>query len=409
MANTLLTPTAVTRRALMVLHQKLNFIGTINRQYDDSFAKSGAKIGDSLKIRLPNEYTVRTGKTLQAQDTAETSVTLQVATQKGVDMNFSSVELTMDIDDFADRIIEPAMSVLAANIEADALSMYKDVYNEVSDVGATIALADILAASKKLTDNLAPMDNRTLLLTTTNNVDLVSAASALFNDQTKIASQYRKGLIGNNFLGFDNVYQNTLLPLHTTGTDDGTGDYLADIAAAEADGSAGELNVDTGAGSFKKGDIIEIDTVFAVHPETKVSTGVLKQFVVTADATPGAGGGSIFISPSVISSGARQNVSAAVANNDPIYKRESDSSTAIGNAADYYIGLGYHRDAFAFATADLVMPQGTHFAAREVFDGISMRIVRQYDINNDNLPCRLDVLYGYKTLRGSQACRLGFN
>lgn len=408
MTQTILTPTAVTREALRILHQKLNFVGNVNRQYDSSYAQSGAKIGSDLKIRLPNEYSVRTGKTLNTQDTSETSTTLSVATQAGVDVNFSSAEMTMSLDDFSSRILEPAMSRLASHIEADALSMYKDVYNEVSDVGANIAIANILHGGKKLTDNLTPQDMRTLLLTTKNNMDLVSAATTLYNDRSKVSSQYRKGLIGNEFFGFDDVYQNTLLPLHTTGTDDGTGDYLTDIAAGENNGSAGLLNIDTGAGSFKKGDIIEIADLYAVHPETKVSTGVLKQFVVTADATPGAGGGDLSISPNIVTSGAKQNCTG-LADGKAIYKRESDSSTAIGASADYYIGLGFHRDAFAFATADLVLPKGVDFAAREVMDGISMRIIRDYDINNDNLPCRIDVLYGYKCIRPELAVRFGFN
>ena len=119
MPNSILTPTAVTREALRILHQKLNFVGRIKRDYDDSFAKTGAKIGDSLKIRLPNEYTVRTGATLSAQDTSEISTTLQVATQKGVDMNFSSADLTLSLDDFSERVLEPAMAGLASTIEAD--------------------------------------------------------------------------------------------------------------------------------------------------------------------------------------------------------------------------------------------------------------------------------------------------
>jgi hypothetical protein len=144
MANSLLTPTEVTREALRILHQKCNFIGSINRQYDDRFAKSGAKIGDTLTIRLPNEYSVRTGATLNPVDVTESSTTLQVSTQKGVDMSFSSVDLTMDMDDFSERVLKPAMSVLAANIENDALSMYKDVSKEVSDVGAAMVVADVL-------------------------------------------------------------------------------------------------------------------------------------------------------------------------------------------------------------------------------------------------------------------------
>lgn len=408
MSNSILTPTAVTRESLRILHQKLNFVGNINRQYDDRFANSGAKIGDTLQIRLPNEYTVRTGKTLAAQDTSEQSVALTVSTQKGVDVNFSSAEMTMSLDDFSARILEPAMSVLAANIESDALSMYKQVANEVSDVGDALAYADVLFAGKKLTDSLAPQDQRTLLLSTQMNLDLVTGTAALYNDRTKVSDQYRKGLVGNDFFGFDKVFQNTMIPLHTTGTDDGTGDYLTDIAAGENDGSAGLLNVDTGAGSFAVGDVIVIESLFEVHPETKVSTGKLKQFVVTTAATPGAGGGDLAISPSIITSGARQNCTG-LADGKQILKVESDQTTAIGNAADYYVGLGFHKDAFAFATADLILPKGVDFAAREVMDGISMRIIRDYDINNDNMPCRIDVLYGYKAIRPQLACRLGFN
>lgn len=408
MTQTILTATGLTREAQRILHQKLNFIGSINRQYDKKYAVEGAKIGSDLSIRLPNEYTVRTGKALAAQETVETSTTMTLATQKGVDINFSSAELTLSLDDFSKRILEPAMSVLAAHIESDALSMYKQVANEVSDVGDALAIADVLLAGKKLTDSLAPQDGRSLLLSTQMNLDLVSANTGLYNDRTKISDQFRKGLVGNEFFGFDSVYQNTMIPLHLTGTDDGTGDYLTDIAAAENDGSAGLLNIDTGAGSFKIGDVIVIEALFEVHPETKVSTGRLKQFVVTANATPGAGGGDLSISPYITLTGARQNCTG-LADGKQILKVESDQTTAIGNAADYYTGLAYHRDAFAFVSADLEMPGGVDFSAREVMDGISMRIVRAYDINNDNMPCRLDVLYGYKAIRPQLACRLGFN
>lgn len=407
MANTILTPTAVTREALRVLHQKLNFVGSINRQYDDSFAKKGAKIGDTLKVRLPNQYSVRTGRALDVQNTTEQSVELKVQTQKGVDIEFTSDELTLSLDDFSERVLDPAMSVLAANIEADAMSMYKDVYQEVSDVGGAATSALVLKTAQRLTDSLSPVSRRCLNMNTEVNTDLVEALKGLFNDPAKLSKQYREGMVANNFLGFQDVYQNTLWPIHTTGTDDGTGDYLTDIAAGEAAGTAGLLHIDTGAGTFKKGDIISIAAVFNVHPETKQSTGKLKQFVVTADYAGGEG--DLEISPSIVSSGARQNVSAAPADGAQIWKRESDESTAIGASADYGISMGYHRDAFAFATADLVMPKGVDFAAREVFDGLSMRIVRQYDINNDAFPCRVDLMYGYKTIRPELACRLGLH
>ena len=402
MSNTILTPTAVTREALRVLHQKLNFVGTINRQYDDQYAKDGAKIGDSLKIRLPNEYTVRTGATLNAQDTTEASVTLQVATQKGVDVNFTSSELTMDMDDFSERVLDPAMSVLAANIEYDAMSMYQQVYNEVSDVGAAISMADVLTASKVLTDNLAPTSQRCLNLNTQDNVDLVTALSGLYNDGVKVSKNYREGRVASNTLGFQDIMENTLWPTHTTGSDDGTGDHLV----ASISGSTVTTGSE-GAGTLAVGDIVVFDNVYAVHPETKASTGVLKQFVVTEAYS--ATDTTLEISPTPSASGASQNVDALPVGTAKINKVESDRSTAIGASADYKMSMAYHKDAFAFATADLIKPKGVDFCAREVLDGISMRIVRDYDINNDKFPCRIDVLYGYKAIRPQLACRIGMN
>lgn len=406
MANTILTPTAVTREALRILHQKLNFIGTINRQYDDSYAISGAKIGDSLKIRLPNQYTVRSGATLSVQDTTETSVTLQVATQKGVDVNFTSAELTMDMDDFSDRVLSPAMSVLAANIESDALSMYKNVWNSVIDVGASFSIADVLNANKVLTDNLAPSDNRTLNMSTQQNVDLVTATSGLFNDQSKVAKNYREGRVASNSFGFQNIMESTLMPTHTTGSDDGTGDHLVDDGGTIAEGST-SIAVDTGAGTWLAGDIFYFDSVYAVHPETKASTGVLQPFVCTNDEA----GATVLIefTPAIYSSGAKQNVSAMPADDAKLNKLESDRSTAIAASADYGIGMAYHKDAFAFATADLLKPNGVDFCARQVMDGLSLRIVRDYDISNDKFPCRVDLLYGYKAIRPELACRIGMN
>ncbi|WP_207483143.1 P22 phage major capsid protein family protein [Arenibaculum pallidiluteum] len=388
MANSLLTPTQVTREALRILHQKLNFIGSINRQYDDSFAQSGAKIGDSLKIRLPNQYTVRSGATLSPQDTAETSVTLQVATQKGVDLNFSSVELTLSLDDFSRRILEPAMSVLAANIEFDAMSMYRDVYQQVDNHGAAASFAKILQGRKILGDALAPPADRACNLNTQDNVDLVDALKGLFQDGPALAKQYREGYMGRS-AGFD-FMENTLWPGHARGAGAG---YL--VNGAGQTGSA--LVVDTGSGAISAGDVFTIAGVFRVHPETKASTGVLQQFVVTAPAASGTAG--IAFSPAIVTTGAGQNVNAAPADNAAI-TFAGPAGTAHG------ISMAYHQDAFAFATADLVMPKGVDFAAREVFDGISLRIVRQYDINADKFPCRLDVLYGYRTVRPQLACRL---
>ena len=386
MANTILTPTAMTREALRILHQKLNFVGNIVREYDDSFAKSGAKIGDSLKIRLPNQYTVRSGATLSTQDTTETSTTLQVATQKGVDLNFTSVDLTLSLDDFSKRILDPAMSVLAANVEADALSMYKDVYQSVWNGGSAATYNKALDARILLQRALAPANNRTALMDSTAMADVVKDTKSLFNAQSEISTQYKEGYMGRA-AGFDWM-ENTLIPSHTRGGSNGS--YLVNGASQ----TGATLTVDTGATAPSVGDVITIAGVYSVHPETKVSTGVLQQFVIGSGATTT----SFPISPAIVTSGATQNVSGSPADNAAI-TFAGTASTAVGTS------LLFQKEAFAFATADLVMPQGVDFASRQVLDGISMRIVRQYDINNDKFPCRLDVLYGYKTLRPQLAVR----
>ena len=398
MGNTILTPTAVTREALRILHQKLNFIGSINRSYDDQYAKKGAKIGNDLKIKLPNQYTVRTGAVLDVQDTVEDSVTLTVSTQKGVDMNFSSEELTMDLDSFSKQVIDPAMAVLAANMESDALSMYNDVYQQVKNQTTSATMAKLLSGRKMLMDALAPTGDRTANLNTQDNVDLVDALKGLFQDSGNIAKQYREGYMGRT-AGFDFV-ENTLWPQHTKGT--GVATYVTNTVSLSATSvAASAITVATGTGTLVKGDIFTVAGVYRVHPESKVITSSLQQFVVTTDYS--GGGGSVAISPSIITAGAKQNVSVSATSTTAVISIAATSAQTSG------MSMLYHKDAFTFATADLVMPSGVDFSAREVLDGISMRIVRQYDINNDTLPCRVDVLYGYKTIRPQLAVRYANN
>jgi hypothetical protein len=391
MANTLLTVSQITRESLRILHQKLNFIGNINRQYDSSFAKSGAKIGDSLRIRLPNQYVVRSGATLSTQDTTEQVVTLQANNQIGVDLNFTSVDLTLSLDDFAARILDPAMSVLAANIESQVLAqVMPDVYNAVNGIGAATTFLQVLTARKILTDNLTPNDNnRNVILNTQANIDIIDAVKGLFNDTATIAKQYKEGMVGRT-AGFD-FYENTLLQESTSGSS-----TTATTSGAVTTNGSTSLVV-TAAQTYKKGDVFTVAGSFAVHPETKVATSRLQQYVVTADVTAGT---TINFAPAVYTSGPLQNVTAAGI-------PTGATLTKVGGAsAVYKPSLAFHKDAFTFATADLVMPSGVDFARRETMDGISMRIVRQYDIVNDKFPCRLDVLWGAKTIRPQTACRI---
>ena len=390
MTQEILTSTAVTREVLRVAHEKIAFIGTVERQYDDSFAKNGAKIGDTLKIRLPNKYTVRTGKTLNAQDTEETSVSLTVATQKGVDMNFSTAELSLDLDDFSKRIIEPAVAVLVSDIESSMLdTVTKDVYNHSGTPGTLPTILQIAKAKAKLNQGLAPKDNnRCIQMESIDMAGEVDALKTLFHDSKEVSKQYRDGIVGRA-MGLDWV-ENERIYTHTNGSDI-TGITFDSVTAADGDST---LAI-TGASSAPTvGSVFTMADVYQVHPETRVAYPHLQQFTVTAATTS-----SLSFSPAIQSTGASQNVDALPATTAAL--------VWVGSASGSYPNhLVYHKEAFAFATADLEMPEGVHFAARENFDGLSVRCVRQYDINNDNIPCRLDILHGFKTLRPDWACRV---
>ena len=400
MANTLLTPDDITREALRVLHQKLNFVPNIVHEYDDSFANDGAKIGNTLRVRQPIQYSTGSGATMATgtgADSTENSVTLTVNSQKHVPMRFTSNELTMKIDDFSRRHIKPGMAVLAAKIESDVFNVVDEVYNNVQ-AGTAVSWAEVMQTRKKLVDNLAPVNDRCACLDTQANVDLIDALKGLFNDPKAIAKQYREGMMGRAS-GMD-FFENTLLPNHTSGAEGGGSAYLCNATAAQVGAATNPLSmsliVDTGTKTVKEGDTFTIASVNRVHPETKLDTGEAQQFTVLADFT---GAGTISISPAIIATGPYKNCTAGAAD---------DAGLTFTGAAStaYKQSLMFQKGFACFATADLIMPQGIDFASRQVYDGISMRIVRDYDIVKDRFLTRLDVLYGYKVLRPQLACKL---
>lgn len=395
----LITSEEVTRNAMEILHEKLNFVGGINRQYDSSFAKTGAKIGAQLKIRLPNEYVTRTGSAYSGQGHNETSEILVVSTQKGVDSEISSVDLTLSMDDFRPRVLEPQMSVLAAVIESDALSMTLDVANAVGTPGTTPgstanqALLPWLQARQRLDENLAPGPYMAQIDGTASTYT-VNGLSSLYNDQRTLSKQFTEGFLLRNS-GLD-YYQNNKVKRLTCGT-------RADATVnGDNQGEAGTVILASAGvtATIKKGEIFTIANVYDVHPETKESYGRLKQFVVTADATSdGAEAVTVSISPTIVTSGARQNVNAAAVSGAVV--------TWAGTASTSYpCNLVYARDAFAIAFADLEMPKGMDMAHQMNADEISLRFVRWFDGDSDMWKSRFDVLYGYKTLRQQLATRV---
>ncbi len=393
----------ITNESLRILHQKLNHVTNIVTEYDDSYAQSGAKIGDALRIRLPLQYNTGTGATMATgtgADSIATSTTLTVSQQRHVPLRFTSEEMTLDIDYLQQRHLEPAMAKLAAVIENDTFNMLSEIANTV-EAGTKVTFDAIMEGRQVLMDELAPINDRYALLDTRGNRDLVVDNKALFNDQRQISDQYTEGAMGY-FAGFD-FYENTLLKKHTSGAVGGTSNYQVNgagqektLTASDNDPTTGSLVVDTGTETIKAGDVFTIANVFAVHPETKESTGIEREFTVTADAT---GAGTLSIAPALIASGPHANVDSTPA--------DGAALTFIGAASTLYNqSLLFQKGYAAFATADLLLPQGTHFASRQVYDGISMRIVGDYDVLKDRFLIRCDVLYGYKVLRPQLATKV---
>jgi hypothetical protein len=397
MANSILTIDMITRKALEILENNLVLTRNVNRQYDDSFAVEGAKIGSTLRIRLPDRALVTDGAALQVQDDNEQFTTLTVASQKHIGVNFTSAELTMQLDDFAERVLKPRISQLASSIDADVANAYKSIGNTVGTPGTTPSTSLVLLqAQQKLNENAAVMSPRYATVNPAANAGLVEGMKGLFNPTDTISRQFKNGMMGMGVLGFDEINMSQSIKQHSTGTRAATGTVTA--AAVTAEGSA-TLTLTVGTGeTIAVGDVFTIADCYAVNPQTRESTGSLFQFVALASSTSTTTA-TVTVAPMYSASHALATMLTLPGNNKAV--------VFVGAASTQYPqNLVYHKDAITFATADLLLPQGVDMAARAVHNGISLRVVRQYDINNDRMPCRIDVLYGFSTIRPQMACRI---
>ena len=398
MSNSILTIDMITRKALEILENNLVITRNVNRQYDDSFAVEGAKIGSTLRIRLPDRALVTDGAALQVQDDNEQFTTLTVASQKHIGVNFTSAELTMQLDDFAERVLKPRISQLASSIDADVANAYKSIGNTVGTPGTTPSTSLVLLqAQQKLNENAAVMSPRYATVNPAANAGLVEGMKGLFNPTDTISKQFKNGMMGTGVLGFDEINMSQSIKQHTTGSRVATGNTVTTTVSSEG---AASIALTIGSGlTVKQGDVFTVADCFAVNPQTRESTGSLFQFVALADATASGTAITVTVAPIYTAANALATVdSFPVAGKAVVF---------VGAASSQYAqNLVYHKDAITFATADLLLPQGVDMAARAVHNGISLRVVRQYDINNDRMPCRIDVLYGFNTIRPQMGCRI---
>jgi len=402
MANSLLTIDMITRKALEILENNLVITRNVNRQYDDSFAVEGAKIGSTLRIRLPDRALVTDGAALQVQDDNEQYTTLTVSSQKHIGVNFTSAELTMQLDDFAERVLKPRISQLASSIDADVANSFQTIYNSVGTPGTVPSTSLVLLqAQQKLNEFATPMSPRYATVNPAANAGLVEGMKGLFNPTSTISRQFKNGMMGEGILGLDEVNMSQSVRQFLTGSAVRTDSLAVKTTLATQGVNTITFKSATNSKTIVPGDVFTIAGVYAVNPQTRESTGSLQQFVATNTVTSsGTEFASVTFLPAIYTS---TNALATVDS----FPAADAAVTLLGAASTYYPqNLVYHKDAISFATADLLLPQGVDMASRQVHNGISLRVVRQYDINNDRLPCRIDVLYGYSVIRPSMATRL---
>lgn len=409
MANTSLTASVVAKEALVILENELGVLKRMYRAHESEFNNNvnGYKVGDTISIRRPADFTVRSGATLSTQDVIEGKTTLTIDQQIGVDFQFTSTELTLQIQDLSERVIKPAMSSIVNYMTNDLLTqMYRGTYNWVGTPGSTVdSFADFAKAPERLDLMAVPQADRAAAFAPTDYWGLVGSQTALY--ASNIASDaFRRGEMG--MVGGIDTLMSQVVPTHTVGPLGGTpliNGGAQNVTYDTAKNTWSQSLITDGwtaaaANRLKAGDVFTIANVFMVNPKTKASTGVLQQFVVQADTDSTAGGAAtITISPPIITSGPHQTVNAAPADNAAL--------TIVGSASTgYRQNLVFHKNTMGLAIVPLEMPQAAYNGARESYKGISVRVIPIYDGTNDISKWRLDLLYGRKVLDPRLATRL---
>jgi hypothetical protein len=399
MANTLLTPTKILDESLQILTNNLAFTSRANREYSSEFAVSGAKVGSTVNARKPVRFVGTSGPNLGLENVNETSVAITMQNQFHVDFQFSSTELTLTVDDFAERYLVPAMETIANKLDFDGLGLASSVANSVGTAGTTPNDIQILIDAGTKLDNEAVQrgKQRAAVWNPTVNGKMVKSTSGLLNPSKQVGEQYDSGIFVPA-LGFD-IGMDQNVNTFTTGTrSNGT------VSGAGQTGSTLTVTGLGAAATVAKGDTFTIAGVYAVNPQNRQSYGVLRQFTVTAAATAdGSGNATLSIFPAINTAASNQQyqtVSAGPANAAVV-------TWDVAASTSYGANLAYHKNAFTLATADLEdVSQYGAWGARRNYKGISLRIARQYAIGTDVVPCRIDVLYGWSAIYPEMACRI---
>lgn len=407
MANAFQNPNVYTNECLRSLDNNMVFSKRVSREYDDKFAAKGGKIGDTLNIRRPARFTVSSGAALAAQDYTETSIPLVITSQKHIDTSFTSADLTLKVEDFTERIINPAMIQLAAQVDMDGLLNAKNTVGNLTGTPGTSPnnVSFIFDAGARLDDFSTPRDgDRWFVVDQRSNASLVASMTGFFNDPRVISSQFKDAVFvdGTQTIGFkfgmsQNVQRHTVGPLGGAPVVNGA---AQGIAVGWANTGTLITNGWTAAAAQRvaQGDVFSIVGLNSVNPVTRQSTGQLMQFCCTAaQSSDGAGNLTLTISPAIITAGPFQNVVASPTNGNAL--------TFSGTAATAYArNMAWHKDAFTLATVDLInLAEFGGWGARKSHNGMSLRVFRQATIATDTVANRIDILYGWATPYPEQA------
>jgi hypothetical protein len=411
MANSILTIDVIAKEALMILDNELAAAKAVHRGLEKEFgnAMNGYEAGDTVSIKRPTDFTVRSGATASAQDVTEGKVSLTVDQQKGVDFAFTSAELSLDIRELSDRVIKPAMVQLANKIDSDVLALATKVPNWVGTAGQTInSYADFAKAPERLDETAVMQDGRSAFLSPGDHWGLLGSQTSLYM-QDVAKGAYREGSLGK--IGGVTTQMAQNVASLTTGTRVGT--ILVDLSitsstttyASVKDTMQQTIHMDgftNAADTIKAGEVFTIAGVYDVNPVTKVQLPHLKQFTVVSDATMSANEGDVVIYPAMIWSGAFQNVSVV-----GVSDLNNQAVTFMGSASTAYRqNVAFHKNAFALAIVPLVKPPGAVDVARESYKGTSVRLIPFYNGSTDVSTFRLDVLYGVKAIDPRLATRI---
>jgi hypothetical protein len=408
MANSLITAQWVARKALVLLHAKSNFTGRTNRDYQSLLPGpiNGVILGQQLSIRLPFQYTLRTGPQMNAQNSVQRFATLTVNQQLGVDINFTSVERAMLLNNFQEQVLEPAMARQAAGMEAFTTAVVNSVPKFTGAYNTTATYDQLLQNEQYLTEALAPEDDRrTFTATPQTSRFFVRDNKGLFNPESTISDQWLEGVISDKAAGYI-CFRNTKMPTHVVGTFSTTSAPVVN-GAGQSNPGAGNAFVSTftlntngwasGATTLNAGDVISIVGCNDVDPETKASLGRVKQFVVTSTISDTAGAIAIPIAPGIITGGAYQNVDSVPVSGNAILVFGQSGAAALSAISGALLkqSLGWYRDSVVFANPPMLdLSPLVKMTAAESFEGYNIRFAQQWDPSNDVLPARLDSIVG---------------